>query len=392
MDSSFRQDQNVDSVLRKAVAYFSIGNTLRKKGHALKAIEAYEKALSVAPDQAPIHHNLGLTHLKEGSFFKAIQCFLKAITIDPHMAQAHHNLGITYKQLENFTEAIKAYETAIDVNHEHCQLKAASFLNLAAIYKQMGQKNLAVMHYQKAAFWDASLKEEVEYMLAAMGEGEVQSAPNRYIQRLFDQYADDYDRHMIKKLHYRAPACIARALLNDIESYHVEQRPLKIIVDAGCGSGLCAPLLRSLSSKLIGIDLSEQMLQKASTLGLYDELIQDDLQEALHNLLRAKILEIEAIVAADVFNYVGQLEQVFQLAFQLLLGKGPLIFTIEASESYASVEERGFYLKDTARFVHRLDYIRQALLVAGFKKIEEKSCILRYEKCQPVWAWLIRAR
>ena len=35
------------------------------------------------------------------------------------------------------------------------------------------------------------------------------------------------------------------------------------ILDAGCGTGLCGPLLRPLAARLVGVDLSEKMVELA---------------------------------------------------------------------------------------------------------------------------------
>ena len=48
------------------------------------------------------------------------------------------------------------------------------------------------------------------------------------------------------------------------------------ILDAGCGTGLCAPLLKPYARVLAGIDLSGGMLVRARARGIYDELIEGE--------------------------------------------------------------------------------------------------------------------
>ncbi|NIR58985.1 MAG: methyltransferase domain-containing protein, partial [Gammaproteobacteria bacterium] len=44
------------------------------------------------------------------------------------------------------------------------------------------------------------------------------------------------------------------------------------ILDAGCGTGLCGPLLAPHARTLVGVDLSGGMIAKAEELAVYDEL------------------------------------------------------------------------------------------------------------------------
>ncbi|MCX4239251.1 class I SAM-dependent DNA methyltransferase [Paraliomyxa miuraensis] len=60
----------------------------------------------------------------------------------------------------------------------------------------------------------------------------------------------------------------------------LERRDLDVL-DAGCGTGLCAPLLRPLARTLVGVDLSGKMLDQARRRGGYDELIEAELTEML---------------------------------------------------------------------------------------------------------------
>ena len=43
-------------------------------------------------------------------------------------------------------------------------------------------------------------------------------------------------------------------------------------MDAGCGTGLCGPMFRNISSYLAGIDLSQRMIDRARAREVYDSL------------------------------------------------------------------------------------------------------------------------
>ncbi len=49
------------------------------------------------------------------------------------------------------------------------------------------------------------------------------------------------------------------------------------VLDAGCGTGLCAPWLVPYAHRLVGVDLSQAMLDKAAARACYDELAKADL-------------------------------------------------------------------------------------------------------------------
>ena len=54
-------------------------------------------------------------------------------------------------------------------------------------------------------------------------------------------------------------------------------------LDAGCGTGLCGPLIATCVDHLIGVDLSANMLDQARRHNVYQELIKGELTEYLEN-------------------------------------------------------------------------------------------------------------
>lgn len=59
------------------------------------------------------------------------------------------------------------------------------------------------------------------------------------------------------------------------------------ILDAGCGTGLCGPLLRPFASHLTGVDLSPRMVEKAHDRGSYDTLEVTELSAFMATLFMA---------------------------------------------------------------------------------------------------------
>src|SRR5256885_7102352 len=99
--------------------------------------------------------------------------------------------------------------------------------------------------------------------------------PPAAVAGLFDKYAENFDQHLQGKLEYRAPE-----LLVDAIAATKPQKPLDIL-DLGCGTGLCGPLLRPMASTLCGVDLSPAMIEKCKARGVYDRLELCELVQAL---------------------------------------------------------------------------------------------------------------
>ena len=86
------------------------------------------------------------------------------------------------------------------------------------------------------------------------------------------------------------------------------------VLDAGCGAGLCGPLIAPCARRLVGVDLSGRMLAQARDKNVYDELIQRELT----SYLRDSPAVFDAIVSADTLVYFGPLRDVVAAAARAL--------------------------------------------------------------------------
>src|SRR5262249_15537242 len=144
-------------------------------------------------------------------------------------------------------------------------------------------------------------------------------AADDYVRELFDGAAKSFDADL-GKLGYRAPELVAASLALELQANHgaptlgthsahgsvqaVAVLQLASVLDAGCGTGLCGPLLRALCARLVGVDLSSQMLERARARQCYDELVAAELSA----FMRSRAGAFEAIVSADTLVYFGALE------------------------------------------------------------------------------------
>ena len=123
--------------------------------------------------------------------------------------------------------------------------------------------------------------------------------------RAFDRFAQSFDAKL-RQLDYRGPELAAAAVARRLG----DARGNLDVLDAGCGTGLCGPLLRPYARQLSGVDLSSGMLHKARARQVYDHLILGELTACLEGLAAC----YDLIVLVDTLIYFGELPPVFAAA------------------------------------------------------------------------------
>jgi len=205
-----------------------------------------------------------------------------------------------------------------------------------------------------------------------------QALPAAYVARLFDDYAERFDRHLIGDLAYSGPRHIAQALERAAPG-----RRFALGLDLGCGTGLAALTLRERVARLEGVDLSPRMIEGARKRGLHDSLFVGDV---VADLAQRPPGSLDLAVAADVFVYFGALDAVFAALHRALAPGGLAVFTLEACEG-----ER-FELGEGLRFRHALAYVRDELARAGLEILEASAVSTRREAGRDAPGWLVAAR
>ncbi|WP_184718431.1 methyltransferase [Caulobacter sp.] len=185
-------------------------------------------------------------------------------------------------------------------------------------------------------------------------------APPAYVEALFDDLAQRFDRQLVEMLDYRAPELLANLVAGRYARF-------ARILDLGCGTGLAAPFLGGFGAQLTGVDLSSAMLAKAAERGGYDHLVQ---AEAV-TFLQSQPSAFDLIFAADVLIYFGDLAPLLTAAAEALAHGGVLAFSVERGEA-------GWRLLPTARYAHGDDYVRQ-VAAPGFRIADHEDIVLRRE-------------
>ena len=93
--------------------YAHLGGAEHEMGDYNRAIETFEKALKLAPEDKEIWNNLGYTYFCAGHLTRAVECFDKALEIDPRYKNAWYNKGYAYHGADMLEDAVMCYKKAL---------------------------------------------------------------------------------------------------------------------------------------------------------------------------------------------------------------------------------------------------------------------------------------
>ena len=356
--------------------FSNLGIVYQASGEIERAIDAYQRAIALDPDHANAHSNLGVVFRASGKPMDAERAYRTAIQLNPQHIDAYHNLGILLAAQDRTREAAACFCKVITLRPKHRDARKL----LALAHATVGELDQAVQVLQE---W---LEEEpgnpvALHMLAACSGCDVPSrASDQFVELTFDGFAASFESKL-QQLSYRAPMLIAAQLAES----GIGALGRLDVLDAGCGTGLCGPLVAPYARRLTGVDLSSGMLGRAEEKRTYDALIKSELTEYLRQNPEA----FDVIVAADALVYFGDLECVLDSAARALRPDGLFIFTLEhASESSGADDYR---LEFHGRYCHTFEYVER-LLVASTLEPTITRAELRLEGGVPVEGLLVRAR
>ena len=265
---------------------------------------------------------------------------------------------------------------------------AAGWFNLATYREKAGNAQGAVEALNEVLRLDEDDVFGARLRLAVLGAAKLpEQPPSRYVERLFDDYADRFETSLVEKLGYNVPQKL-RALIaetTDIPAHFHHA------VDLGCGTGLFGPEIRALVDRLEGFDLSKGMLAKAAEKGVYDHLGQADLSLAppVSGVFDDGLAPQRAdlITAADVMMYLGNLQGVMAIVAELAAPEALFAFSVEDAE-----EAEGYLLRDSLRFAHSEAYVRTLLADFGFVVHNLDRSVIRMDAGKPVHGILFVTR
>lgn len=412
-----------------AQARHLLGRLYFAMGRAEQAIDSLERAHAVAPDSADILLDLANMLHENGNLQQALGHLQKLLDRHPARADAHNTLGIVLKDLDRTEESLAAYQRALELEPDHLEarrnqgrllarldrtdeaiesLQAARHLapqsteclaTLASLLRRAGRGDEAT---EVLEAWTTLAPDDPvpRHLLAAHRSGNVpERASDEYVRAVFDRFASSFDSDL-ERLQYQGPQIIQQAMAerfvtssrqapssNTNSGTDPNTNPdtsLNTILDAGCGTGLCGPILRPYAKTLIGVDLSRGMLDGASETGCYDRLVEAELTE----YLRQTRDELDLIVSLDTLGYFGDLRELISAAHNALRAGGTLLATFELDQSETPT---GYTLMLSGRYRHTPTYLQSCLREAGFHRFGWSEVILRTEAGEPVAGGLFSA-
>jgi predicted TPR repeat methyltransferase len=355
----------------------NLGNVLLQSGQAEEAVAAYRSVLALRPGAADAHHNLGIALQAIGKASEAAAAIEQAIALEPRKALYHYSLAMLWLRLGQPQNATPILQVALALDPNFAQAHVA---RIRAIRMSATEPAAAL---RAIADWLATEPTDpiaLHLRAAYSGQAIPSRASDAYVQTLFDKYAASFDAHL-DRLGYRAPQLLAAAIARLIG----EPRAALDVLDAGCGTGLCGPLLRPYARRLAGVDLAEAMLAKARERDVYDELAAGELTA----FIAARPRTYDLIVSADTLVYFGDLAPVAGAAAAALRDDGILAVSLE---NLAAAEGPGFRLEEHGRYSHTADYVRRVLGEAGFAPVVIDRAAPRNEGGVPVAGLVIVAR
>ena len=385
------------------------GVLAHQQGRKTEAIALIERSLALVPDRADWHSNLGIVLQSEGRFEDAIVRYRHAIDLDPNHANAFNNLGVLLRATGRPVEAEAAYRDAIARNSSHVD----AYTNLGILLNSLKRSEEASACYSKVITlqpkhrdarrllalahcalgeigeavkifetWRAEEPDDpiAEHMLAACtGRTVPARASDAFVAKTFDSFAASFESKL-QRLYYRAPALVLEA----VEEGGIPASKSIDVLDAGCGTGLCGPLLAPYARRMTGVDLSEGMLARAREKNVYDLLVKGELTDFLRRHHEA----FDLIASADTLVYFGDLRPVVSAIAGALRPRGQAAFTLEhATGAPPRVDYR---LEYHGRYSHAQPYV-EALLAAAGLTTHVRRGDLRMEGGVPVAGLIVRA-
>ena len=369
--SQMRQAHAIDPGYHPALN--DLGNLLHEAGKYAEAVDVFQRLDRLRPNQPSTINNLGIAFKAQGRLEAAESCFARVLEVEPEHYKALLNLGYVSMARQQIPAATSHFARAAEAKPDDPEPLTV----LGHLYRMQSASDDALRVYRQLLQLKPGNPVAAHMVMALEGSHQPDRASVEYVQAEFDGFADSFDEKL-GELAYQGPR-----LLQDMLNALPADGSLRIL-DAGCGTGLSAPVLKPYAKQLTGVDLSNGMLDQARRTGLYDQLCQSDLE----SFCAATEQTFDLIVVIDTLIYLGQLEPLFRHMAAVLAINGRVVLTIESSED----PEAEFEFSPSGRFRHSRAYLQRLLTAHGLELVEDKEVVLRTENDRPVGGRAISAR
>lgn len=345
------------------------------------AVMHYRRAIEYQPDWVEAHESLSRVLTWQERLPEAEMFARRAVQLAPRRPSAYGALAMILSRRDEHGEAEKILGMALAMQPNDAALwsqfgwqlwraqkwaeaeavaKAAlardptlayPYCLLGRIATKRGEHATAAEWYRRYLELDPADSEGVTYLLAHLGDTpDAARAPDGYLKMVYARRALYWDAEGTKS--YRGHTLLHETLMSVVG----DAGDLDVI-DAGCGTGLSGPLVRPMARTLDGVDLSAQMLGRAQDRGIYDDLIEGDLEA----VLRARPQRYDLVISAATLIHFGDLGSPFAAAAAALRPSGWFAFTVFPFEG------AGFRLLPFNCYGHSQEHIQDRAHAAGFE-------------------------
>lgn len=343
-------------------AQLHIGHVLAELGRLDDAIAQYRLALAARPGNPTISSSLGTALRQKGMISEAAPHYRQAVKLQPDNAKARIELGLALIELGKRAEALAEAEAAA----RHRDQQAFPHFALGELLARCGRKEEARASFEAYLRAEPNDGRGARLCLAALGYG---SAPERaspeLLAELYVTRAGWWDRGPGASQENVWPRLVAKAFARFAAA------PEKLdVLDAGCGSGVIGTLIgppigQGGIKRLVAVDLSAALIERARATGRYHELHQGDLVD----FMAGHPESYDVVTSSAVLVHFGNLEPAFDAAAVALRDDGLFIFTVfdnQDDENTFAVGplERGY--AQNGCYVHGRAYVARAAARCGF--------------------------
>ncbi len=134
-----------------ASTHFGSGLCCYEKGELSKALEEFERILELNPRHLQADYHLGLCYYQNKEFSLALGHFKQAIMLDPQNKYVYYQLGQVYFEQRQYDLALEALKKAIEINPK----MSSAHQTLGTIYLEQSLYNLAEVEFKQTVLLDA---------------------------------------------------------------------------------------------------------------------------------------------------------------------------------------------------------------------------------------------
>ena len=329
--------------------HFNLGIVLSRQGIVSAAIDAFSDAIAIDPDKYFYWTNLGSAFESNGELVRAEQCYNTATKMDANCPDAFYLLSALYLKQERYTEARHS---------NYCGIIAApatisSRIMLAQAYYELGRIEDAIAVHENWLRAEPDNPVARHLITAYRRLPAPEKCTVQYVEQTFDAFANSFD-NILGRLKYCGPQLVQEYLAGLTPAVaHLN------VLDLGCGTGLVGEMLSPYAGKLVGVDLSQAMLDQAAIKQVYHQLHKADICD----YLSASNDKYNLITCMDTFIYLGQLDELLAQIYRQLKPAGILIFS---TETLIEANNLGYQLNISGRYSHHPEYLTKLLCNIGF--------------------------